>query len=116
MLKPIFSISIMLSVIILIATYGKDVMTRFEHRTFTCNSSLTGTFELIVNKVRIGSPVKLVRLGATTPLEITGINGSTVIAVSDDWSFSINLETNQVIAKDRAELAITRCRTTTFSM
>ena len=116
MLKPIVGISLLLCVIILIATYGKDLMTRFEHRTFACNSRLTGPFELVVNKVRVGNTVKLALPRETTALTITGITGDNIIAISDDWSFSIDLETNQVIAKNRAELAITRCQTTTFSM
>ena len=116
MLKPIAGISLLLCVIFLVATYGKDLMTRFGHRTFACNSRLTGPFELVVNKVRVGNTVQLVLPRETTALTITGITGDNVIAVSDDWSFSIDLETNEVVARDRAELAITRCQTATFSM
>ena len=116
MLKWLLGGAASVAAIALISTQGNGLMTRFEHRTFICNSDLTGPFELVINKMRVGKTVQFVQPNGTTQLKITGVTGDQLIAVSGNWSFSVNTITEEVIAKNRSELTVTRCRSTTFSM
>lgn len=96
--------------------YQNGALTRFEHRSLACYTPSTGPFELVINKVKRGQDIQMLHPEGVRRLEISTVEKPSVTAQTTGLILEIDIETGRVRIQKRADVTLTTCDMSTFSM
>ena len=96
---------------------GCDQFSRFNYENYNCGNNSTGINEIILEKVKKGSNVKLkYNQSYNASVEINKVSGKEVLITFKNKNIRINRDTASLTVKEKNKVTIVECKLSKFKM
>ena len=96
---------------------GCDQFSRFNYENYNCGNNSTGINEIILEKVKKGSNVKLkYNQSYNASVEIKKVSGREVLITFKNKNVRINRDTASLTVKENNKVTIIECKLSKFKM
>ena len=96
---------------------GCDQFSRFNYENYNCGNNSTGINEIILEKVKKGSNVKLkFNQFYNASVEINKVSGKEILITFKNKNVRINRDTASLAVKENNKVTIIECKLSKFKM
>ena len=109
--------NILFLILLIVLVSGCDQFSRFNYENYNCGNNSTGINEIILEKVKKGSNVKLkYNQSYNDQVKIDKVSGKEVLFTFKNKIARINRDTASLLIKENNKLTIIECKLTKFKM
>jgi len=95
---------------------GCDQFSRFNYENFECGYNSTGIKEILLEKVKKGSNLKLLTNQSSEKLKIKQVIGDVVYFTFQNKQFKIDRKNGNLIENDQSKVTLIKCEVSKFKM
>ena len=95
---------------------GCDQFSRFNYENFKCGYNSTGIQEILLEKVKKGSNVKLLTNQSSEQAKIEQVIGESIYFNFQNKKFKIDRNNGNLIENDQSKVTVLKCEVSKFKM